>query len=97
MNLAQMLFIGHGSPMNAIQNNGFINNISEVGLSFQKPKAVLCISVHWYTNGVYVTGEEQPKTIHDFWGFPEELYQLTLFNDEIVGGSLSMASVLVGD
>jgi 4,5-DOPA dioxygenase extradiol len=70
------LFIGHGSPMNAIEENQFVEGFRKIALEIEKPKAILCISAHWYTKGTKVTAVEMPKTIHDFSGFPEALYQV---------------------
>lgn len=68
------LFIGHGSPMNAITDNPFRRLWSALGRELPKPLAVLCISAHWETTGPAVCAVAQPETIHDFGGFPAELY-----------------------
>lgn len=70
------LFIGHGNPLNAIQQNGFTEGWSRIGQHLVRPKAILVISAHWYVAETGVTVSTAPRTIHDFGGFPQKLYQV---------------------
>ena len=71
------IFVGHGSPMNAIEENDFTRSLQATGKTLPKPKAILCISAHWLTNGTFVNASPKPKMIYDMYGFPEELYQVS--------------------
>jgi 4,5-DOPA dioxygenase extradiol len=71
-----VLFIGHGSPMNGIEHNSFSESWEELGKKLPTPTAVLVISAHWLTKGTFVTAMDTPKTIHDFGGFPKQLYDV---------------------
>ena len=70
------LFIGHGSPMNAIEDNYFTKNWEKIANEIPKPTAILAISAHWYTLGSRITDATQPKMVYDMYGFPQELYEI---------------------
>ena len=74
--LLPAVFFGHGNPMNALQQNAYTHAWSAIGKSLPRPKAILAISAHWYVPGTGVTITTAPRTIHDFGGFPRELYQV---------------------
>lgn len=71
-----VLFMGHGSPMNAIEENEFVQGFRTVASEIEMPKAIIVISAHWQTKGTQVTAMKNPVTIHDFGGFPKELYEV---------------------
>ncbi len=76
MSKMPVLFIGHGSPMNAIEDNEFTENWVRIGEGLPRPKAILSVSAHWFTEGTRICDEQYPKQIYDMYGFPRELYQL---------------------
>jgi 4,5-DOPA dioxygenase extradiol len=71
-----VLFLGHGSPMNAIEENEFVSAFRQLGNDIVRPYAILCISAHWETKGTFVTAMQNPTTIHDFGGFPKALFDV---------------------
>ena len=71
-----VLFVGHGSPMNAIDDNTWSRGFEAMGASLPTPSAILSISAHWYVPGTLVTSNEHPETIHDFGGFPRRLFEI---------------------
>ena len=71
-----MLFVGHGSPMNAIEENEFTKNWVEIAKRLPKPEAILSVSAHWFTQGTRVSDDPAPRMVYDMYGFPDELYQV---------------------
>ncbi len=87
-----VLFLGHGSPMNAIEENQFVQGFRKAADEIPKPNAILCISAHWFTDGTKVTAMDMPKTVHDFGGFPQALYDI----DYPAPGSPELAKDMAG-
>ncbi len=71
-----VIFFGHGNPMNALLRNSYTGQWNSIGTALPQPRAILCVSAHWYVQDVAVTVSTAPRTIHDFGGFPRELYQV---------------------
>jgi len=91
-----VLFIGHGSPINVIQENSFTKSLAQLGKSLPKPEAIMVISAHWLTDGTYVTCMAKPRTIHDFYGFPEELYRINYSSPGAPGHARAVTQLIKG-
>lgn len=76
MSRMPVLFIGHGSPMNAIEDNDFTKKWIEIGAALPRPAAILAVSAHWTTDGTRLTDSPHPRTVYDMYGFPKELYEV---------------------
>ncbi len=91
-----VIFIGHGSPMNAIQNNEYTRGLRELGERLGRPGAVMVISAHWLTRGAPLQCSARPEQIYDFYGFPEEFYQVRYTPPGAPGVAAEAAGALGG-
>ena len=89
-----VLFIGHGSPMNMVLENGLTHSLEKLGRSLPKPRAIMIISAHWLTHGTFVTCVDKPRMIYDFYGFPGELYKVR-YDCEGAPGYARLATELI--
>ena len=89
-----VLFVGHGSPMNAIEDNEFSKGWREIAGRLPRPRAILSVSAHWTISGTHVNDELHPRTIHDFYGFPKPLYDVTYQPPGAPGAARAAAHLL---